>query len=312
MPEILLHFLTPHHTNNHRARVLHLDALLFYVFAFAVFYVGLQWLHRAYPDVLGYATDIRLEQLLLDTNAKRTEAGFQALRLSDTLSAAAARKARDMFAKNYWAHFAPDGKTPWEFITSSGYTYAIAGENLAKNFSTSAAVVDAWMVSPTHRDNVMKPQYRDIGFAIVNGVLNGEETTLVVQMFGTTGSDLALAPKTTPVVPGVANPKAEAPNTTQAAAVTLTQVAAATEEIPKSAALSGFMSSISRPFLDVTAVTRTVTVLFMGLLLGVLLMDAWIISRRKVVRATGHTLGHVIFMGSLLLFMSTMARGSIL
>ncbi|MBI3576765.1 hypothetical protein HY086_01865 [Candidatus Gottesmanbacteria bacterium] len=296
MPEILLHLLTPHHTNNHRARVLHLDALLFYVMAFAVFHVGIQWLHRSHPDILGFATDIRLDQLLADTNTKRTAAGLGTLKLNDTLSAAAAEKAKDMFAKNYWAHFSPDSKTPWDFITGAGYRYAIAGENLAKNFSTSQAVVDAWMASPTHRDNLLKPQYRDIGFAIVNGTLNGEETTLVVQMFGTTGSDLAQEAPKPIAVPAIA---AEAPQT-------------AVIESPGGGALLSFASSIWRPLVDVSAVTRTVTFLFVGFLLGVLAVDFWLVRQRRLVRLTGHTLGHLVFLGSILLVTEIMARGSIL
>lgn len=310
MPVMILHLLFPHHTNNHRARVLHLDALFCYVFAFAVFNVGIQWFHRSRPDVLGYATDIRIEHLFTDTNMKRANAGLTALRINDSLSAAAAQKARDMFVKNYWAHFSPDGKSPWDFVTAAGYRYAIAGENLAKNFSTSQSVVDAWMASPTHRENIMKPQYRDIGFAIVNGVLNGEETTLVVQMFGTTGYDLADASKPAPVVSG-SSVKATSVSTVQDKTPAVTQAVILQDQAP-AAAPSGFMSFISQPFIDLAVLTRTVTLLFVGFLLGVLALDAWIIYRRKIVRATGHTLAHVIFMGSILLAMGVMVRGSIL
>lgn len=291
MPDILLHLLTPHHTNNHRARVLHLDALLFYVLAFAVFHVGLQWLHRSYPDVLGYATDIHLEQLLAAVNTKREAAGLAALRFNDSLAAAAAEKAKDMFAKGYWAHQAPDGKSPWDFVTASGYRYAIAGENLAKNFSTSSAVVDAWMASQTHRENILKPQYKDIGFAIVNGVLAGEETTLVVQMFGATGGDLAQASQ--PPAKPVSVPAAQ----TQEAEISV---------------LSQFGSVVSKPILDAATVTKMVTFVFVGFLLGVLAMDLWLVSRRKLVRLTGHTLGHLVFLGSVLFVMSVVTRGSVL
>lgn len=311
MPEIFHHLFLPHHTNNHRARVLHLDALFGYVFAFAVFYMGIGWIHRSYPEVLGYAIDIRTDQLFNDTNSKRTDAGLDVLRLDTDLSRAAAKKAEDMFTNNYWAHFSPSGKTPWDFVTGSGYRYAIAGENLAKNFSTSQDVVDAWMASPTHRDNVMKPNYRDVGFAVVNGLLNGEETTLVVQMFATTAEGLAMAPKGEPIQ-AKPLPIARVESIAKATPVLVSEVASATQNTPAPSALAGFVSSVTEPLIDITTVTRIVTVLFMGFLLGVLVMDAWFISRRKVVRAAGHTIGHVVFMGSLLLIMSIMGRGSVL
>ena len=59
-----------------------------------------------------------------------------------------------------------------------------AGENLAKGFRTAEGVHEAWMASPTHKENIMSPNYKDIGVAVVEGTLLGKETTLVVQMFG--------------------------------------------------------------------------------------------------------------------------------
>ena len=53
------------------------------------------------------------------------------------------------------------------------------------------------MASPTHMENVMRKDYKDIGFAVVNGVLAGEETTLVVQMFGAGDTQLAYQIKPT-------------------------------------------------------------------------------------------------------------------
>ncbi|MCX6791822.1 MAG: CAP domain-containing protein, partial [Candidatus Gottesmanbacteria bacterium] len=176
----LRHFFIPHQTNNHRAKALHVDMLLAYVLLFALFNLGIRAAHKVMPDILGYATDINVQQLLADTNAKRQEAGLSPVTLNNTLSVAAANKAADMFVKNYWAHNSPAGATPWDFITGAGYHYTVAGENLAKNFSTSGGVVDAWMASPSHRENLLKAGYRDVGLAVVNGTLAGEETTLVV------------------------------------------------------------------------------------------------------------------------------------
>ena len=133
---VLFHWLVPHEGNNHRAKALHHDALFAYVLMLCVFNLGLRVLHKAAPDVLGYATDIRVDQLLKDTNDRRNEAGLSPLTLNSKLSDAAAAKAADMFANNYWAHNSPLGKTPWDFILASGYTYTMAGENLAKNFQT--------------------------------------------------------------------------------------------------------------------------------------------------------------------------------
>src|SRR5204863_2082531 len=116
----------------------------------------------------------------------RRQNGAGDLTISNELSRAASDKASDMFAKNYWAHNAPDGTTPWVFIKSSGYEYIYAGENLARGFTTSQSVVDAWMASPEHKENMLSKNYKNVGFAVATGNLNGEDTVLVVEMLGST------------------------------------------------------------------------------------------------------------------------------
>src|SRR3989338_2025054 len=164
MTSFVKHFFIPYSGNNHRAKAIHIDVLFVYLLLLIVFQNGLKLGHKIFPDVLGYATDIHVEQLLSGTNQKRQEQGLSPLNLNSELSAAAAAKAVDMFAKNYWAHNNPEGKTPWDFIVSSGYRYTVAGENLAKNFGNSGGGVDAWMASPTPRDNLLKESYRDVWF----------------------------------------------------------------------------------------------------------------------------------------------------
>ena len=84
----LRHLFVPHTTNNHRSKILHTDALLGYVFLFAVFNFVLKGTQNALPDVLGYATDINVQQLLANTNAERAQAGLQPLTLNQQLSVA--------------------------------------------------------------------------------------------------------------------------------------------------------------------------------------------------------------------------------
>jgi uncharacterized protein YkwD len=135
-------------------------------------------------QVLGYATSISVTDIHNLSNQERINNGLPPLNLHSQLTTAAYAKANDMFAKNYWAHVSPDGTTPWYFISSAGYGYASAGENLAKDFSYSSGVVAGWIGSPAHRANVLSSTYQDVGYAVVNGTLQGSETTLVVAMYG--------------------------------------------------------------------------------------------------------------------------------
>ena len=134
--------------------------------------------------VLGYASNINSDELLKYTNQRRVDFGLEPLSMNSALSKAAQKKAEDMFKYGYWAHVSPTGTEPWSFILAQDYDYVFAGENLARNFSRSKDVVDAWFASPSHRENLLNRNYRDMGFAITNGVLDGYETTVVVQMFG--------------------------------------------------------------------------------------------------------------------------------
>lgn len=132
-----------------------------------------------------YATDINVADLHSLANQEREKVGLALLSLSNQLSEAAQNKANHMIANDYWDHYAPDGTTPWSFIEDSGYDYKTAGENLAEGFSYSSDVVAGWMNSPTHKANVLKDSYVDVGYAVLNGTILGEKTTLVVAMYGT-------------------------------------------------------------------------------------------------------------------------------
>lgn len=126
------------------------------------------------------------EQALIGlTNQQRLANGLGELHYDPKLSAAARAKANDMLQKGYFDHFSPDGQKPWDFIRNQNYSYIKAGENLAIDYPSVTAPVAAWMASPTHRANILKADYEDIGLAEVVGEYNGQETRIVVQMFGT-------------------------------------------------------------------------------------------------------------------------------
>jgi hypothetical protein len=178
------HHFVPHKENKSRATLLKHTSFYFYGLIFLMF-LGLINISKIIaPGVLGYASEITIRQLLDSSNEVRVKEGKKQLILSEKLSKAAENKAKYMFEKNYWAHTSPDGVEPWVFILDQGYDYSYAGENLARNFYYSREVVEAWMKSPTHKENLLSSNYDEVGFAVVNGVLDGYETTLVVQMFG--------------------------------------------------------------------------------------------------------------------------------
>lgn len=131
--------------------------------------------------------------ILALTNNDRATNDLSAVTENPLLDAAAQLHANDMAAKGYFAHVSPDGKQPWYWLDQVGYNYTYAGENLAVDFTDSTAVNTAWMNSPEHRANILKPEYTQMGIALANGTYQGQQVTFVVTFFGTP------APAGTPV-----------------------------------------------------------------------------------------------------------------
>lgn len=151
------------------------------------------------------------------TNEERDDLSQAPLRRNATLDAAAQMKANHMARNEYFSHYAPDGTSPWYWFKQAGYTYAHAGENLAIHFTDSTEVVDAWMNSPTHRENIVNGNFTEIGVGTAKGEYEGYETVYVVQLFGAP----AAAPKpVTPVVAAATTPKATPTPTPAPAPVT--------------------------------------------------------------------------------------------
>jgi len=180
----IYHWFIPNKKNKFHPLALRATGLIIFLAIFLAIPIIYNLTTARQFRVLGYATNVTISDLYSLSNQERVNNGLTPLNSNKALDGAALAKAKDMMTDGYWAHIAPDGTTPWFFITNAGYSYSIAGENLAKGFNTSSGVVDGWMASPTHRDNVLNSSYKDVGYAVVNGRLSGSETTLVVAMYG--------------------------------------------------------------------------------------------------------------------------------
>jgi len=316
------HLFTPHHSNNGKARILHPSILSLLVALFLFSQFALNFYLLVSPSVLGFAANITPEKILEITNQKRAENGLPPLVLNDKLNEAAQRKAGDMFAFNYWAHVSPSGRTPWSFFQEVGYKYLYAGENLARDFMDSEAVVEAWMNSPSHRDNLLNPNYKEIGLSVVNGTLNGVETTLVVQMFGTPVSTTAIAKKNTVSPP---------PNPSNSVAATLPKPTPVVSPVPTTTPLptptpvSLDLSPLSKvalaqakgeskspPLFSPFLLTKTIAIFLLGLILGALALDVILVYQKKIIRLSGKNVAHLIFIGTLLLAVILTTPGAVL
>ncbi len=176
--------MVPHKGNHYRPHLVRLHGITAVLVLALFVQLGYGFLTAGRLEVLGRVSNVSASDLLTDTNTERTKQGLTPLTVNEQLSQAAFLKARDMFANNYWAHTSPSGVTPWKWLGDAGYNYDVAGENLAKNYPTADATVAAWMNSETHKANILNGKYQDVGFAVVDGMLDGRDTTLVVAYYG--------------------------------------------------------------------------------------------------------------------------------
>src|SRR3989338_62357 len=125
-----------------------------------------------------------------ETNMARQENGFMALSVNAKLARAAEAKVDDMFNRQYFEHESPTGVGPGDLADNVGYEYLMIGENLALgNYEDDKALVEAWMNSPGHRANILRPHYTEIGVAVKRGLYEGRTVWLAVQEFGRPQSD---------------------------------------------------------------------------------------------------------------------------
>jgi len=117
--------------------------------------------------------------LVGDLNASRAAAGLRPLIVDDRLMRAAMVHARDMAAKQYFAHEGPDGSTLANRLHDVAFDWTIAAENIALNSDEQHAHT-ALLHSPEHRENILDPRLRYVGVAALS---IGASSTLYVEDF---------------------------------------------------------------------------------------------------------------------------------
>lgn len=306
----LQHLLIPRESNNQKAKLLHPNSLFLIALGLVSFQFILGFANKSFPKVLGYAANISPEEVVRLTNVERANNGLAPLTANSTLSQAALAKGNDMLAKGYWAHFAPDGTSPWSFFLSFGYKYKYAGENLARDFADASTAVNAWMASPTHKENILNPNYKEIGIGVVEGSLSGTDTTIIVQFFGTSldsttaNIPVAKAQGVTTKTSATPAPIKPTPTPTPTAIPTPTPTASPEQVSMATGSSAAFVS----PFTS----TKGVSLFVLGVLIMVLSIDLIVVKRNRIVRAGSKNLAHIAFLGMILAVILILKAGQII
>lgn len=186
-------YFIPSYNNDHKPKILRprsLATIAIATVALKVFVVG--YLFFIYPNQ-AIMTELVIKKVFELTNQDRVANGLNSLKMNSVLTASATAKANDMITNNYFAHHSPSGKKPWDWINRADYPYIFVGENLAMNFTSGDAVHAALMKSPTHKKNILNERYNEIGLAMLSGQIDGKNTNILVELFGTTGNTVTTA-----------------------------------------------------------------------------------------------------------------------
>lgn len=307
MKHSLSHYFIPQQKNNYRAALLRTNTILLLIAFYLLNHSFVKLIAFLKPGVLGYSSEITVDKVLNQTNQQRRNNGLIALKYNSTLSESATKKAQDMFNSNYWSHNSPSGKIPWDFFKEVGYQYTVAGENLARDFYDTNSLIKAWMNSPTHRANITNDKYQEIGIGVVNGILGGIKTTLVVQHFATPVSAIANKVETKTSATNI-NPNIQ----TQPVLIPLSEE---NEIILYSPDLSLSQNpevlSERNIYINPLLINKVVGVIFFVLIISVLFVDGFITIKNNTRRLTGSTIGHIGFLLVILILILTNQQGII-
>lgn len=176
------YYILPSKENNNRSKLLQSNILLYFVILVVTLRIITTLTSIALPQNIFFA-DIAKITLENFVNQTRKSIGLSALNVNEKLNQAAMAKAENMVQNNYFDHTSPSGITPWFWFLKAGYNYKYAGENLAIGFYESEEVFNAWLNSPSHKANIINPNYTEVGTAVLSG-FGGSNSIVVVQEFG--------------------------------------------------------------------------------------------------------------------------------
>lgn len=113
------------------------------------------------PKAVSPQTAAEAEVLKL-VNQEREKVGCSPVTASGTLAKLAQAFSEDMAKLDFFDHTDPSGATPWDRADVLGIAN-LGGENIARGQADAEAVMEAWMNSPGHRENILNCDFKTLG-----------------------------------------------------------------------------------------------------------------------------------------------------
>ena len=101
-------------------------------------------------------------------NAERRERGLEPLAWCETCALVARGHSKNMYHGGYFSHEDLEGNDPFDRMVNAGISFAAAGENLALAPTVQEAH-RGLMESPDHRENILRPEFEQVGIGTYEG-----------------------------------------------------------------------------------------------------------------------------------------------
>ncbi|MGQ9787558.1 MAG: CAP domain-containing protein [Anaerolineae bacterium] len=121
------------------------------------------------PVILGGSLTDPLNTLISLINTERQRNGLPPLKVNHILMRIAQAHSESMRDQNFFSHTDLNGVDPCTRMTDAGYVWQACGENIGAGYPTAQAVFQGWMNSPGHRNNLLSPDFTEIGVGYTVG-----------------------------------------------------------------------------------------------------------------------------------------------
>jgi serralysin len=133
-------------------------------------------------------------------NGTRAEAGVSPLTFDDELMVAADNHSAWMDATDTFSHTGANGSSPEDRISAAGYEATWWGENISEFHGTNETAntqsveqsYQAFLDDPVHYQNMVNPNFQDVGISVVGGDYQGDPAVYVTMDFGTAAEQVAV------------------------------------------------------------------------------------------------------------------------
>jgi uncharacterized protein YkwD len=108
------------------------------------------------------------ERIVQLVNEARSQNGLAPVTVNLQLMTAAETHSQNMATQDFFSHTGVDGSQVGDRTQAAGYRSTFVGENIGAGYASPEAAFEGWINSSGHRENILNPNYTEIGVGYVS------------------------------------------------------------------------------------------------------------------------------------------------